>query len=136
VRGLRSAIIAMVPIALAACTAEVSEALFGPQEESEGPRQVLCFEGYVVSALDRHFIQGVSISLISDNRTWRECITDHSGYYQIRCAPTSYSRTYILSAEKNGWIGQETGDIHYRPDVQRYDFTLEPAGLAPSNNWR
>lgn len=135
-RALSRAIVALLPIALVACASEVSDVLFGPQEESEGPRQVLCFEGYVVSAVDRQFVQSVSVSLISNERTWRESTTDHSGYYQIRCAPTSYSRTYRLRAEKHGWIEQEIEDIHYRPDVQRYDFTLEPIEPTPSVDGR
>ena len=125
--SLRNVVALVAPIAFVACTAELSEVLFGPAEEiEEGPRQVLCFEGYVVSAVDSRFVPDVSVSLISDNRTLREGITGKDGYYQFQCSPRSYSHTFILRAQKDGWVSQDIEDVHYRPHVQRFNFVLEP----------
>jgi hypothetical protein len=118
----------LVSVTFVACKADVSEALFGPQEESEGPREVLCFDGYVLSAVDDSFLSSATVSLLSDGLTLREVSTETDGYYQFRCAPRSYSHTFVLRAENDGWTSQEIEEVHYRPEVQRFDFVLEPLG--------
>ena len=124
-RALCSVTVFLVSVTFVACKADVSEALFGPQEESEGPRQVLCFDGYALSGVDESFLSDVTVSLQYRDLTPGEVITGTAGYYQFRCAP-GLSGTFVLRAEKDGWTSQEIRDVHYRPDVQRFDFVLEP----------
>lgn len=100
---------------------------YAPEEESEGPRQVLCFDGYALSGVDESFLSDVTVSLQYVDLTPREVITGTDGYYQFRCSP-GLSGTFVLRAQKEGWTSQEIRDISLRSDVQRFNFVLEPVG--------